>query len=148
MFLAAKEMLEYDRKMTETLANSIASLEDTKASILSSNRIEMKDRCTTSNVNRETVISSGRVGAVSLAGGAVRLVLKESATLPSAMAKGAVHAITAVGIAIDVLTVALSVKGMVNGSRSETATKLREAAEELKNSREAITRHFLMDYLL
>ncbi|VDO61758.1 unnamed protein product [Haemonchus placei] len=108
--LAAKEMLEYDRRMTETLANSIASLEETKESILSSNNIEMRAKCTTSKLNRETVISSGRVGAVSLAGGAVRLVLKESATLPTAMAKGAVHALTAVGIAIDLLTVTLSVK--------------------------------------
>ncbi|PIO61924.1 Tat pathway signal sequence domain protein [Teladorsagia circumcincta] len=37
--LAAKEMLEYDRRMTETLANSIASLEETKASILSMQQI-------------------------------------------------------------------------------------------------------------
>ncbi|VDO70896.1 unnamed protein product [Haemonchus placei] len=64
------------------------------------------------------------------------------------MAKGAVHALTAVGIAIDLLTVTLSVKGLVNGSRSEVAAKLREASEELKVTREAITRHFLMDYLL
>ncbi|KAK6028026.1 Tat pathway signal sequence domain protein, partial [Ostertagia ostertagi] len=46
--------------------------------MLESNNIEMREKCATSNLNRETVISSGRVGAVSLAGGAVRLVLKES----------------------------------------------------------------------
>lgn len=33
--LTAKEMLEYDRKLTETLASSITTLEETKTSILS-----------------------------------------------------------------------------------------------------------------
>lgn len=145
--LTAKEMLEYDRKLTETLASSITTLEETKTSILSSHQIKVtKDMGV--NLNKETVMSGGRIGTVSIAGGAVRLVLKESTTVSSAVAKGAVHAITAVGIAIDVLTVAFSVKGLATGSKSEVAQKLRGAAEELKSSRESITRDFLADYLL
>ncbi|VDL82020.1 unnamed protein product [Nippostrongylus brasiliensis] len=142
----AKEMLEYDKKLTDTLSSSMTTLEETKEKILSTHQLQVTKE--TEAVTRETVMSSGRIGAVSLAVGAVRLALKESASLSSTVAKGAVHALTAVGIAIDLLTVTLNVKDMMNGSRSEVAGKLREAADELQSTREEITRRFFVDYLL
>ncbi|KAK6732548.1 hypothetical protein RB195_016737 [Necator americanus] len=142
----AMKMLEYDKKLTENLANGIALIEETEASLLTKNYVGIEERLG-SRPSRETLLSGVGIGAVSVAGGAARLLLKETAVIQSAALKGAVHAAAGIGIAIDALTAVLSIKGLVDGSHSEVAKKLRVAAEKLKESREEITRRMLMDYL-
>ncbi|RCN43409.1 putative septum site-determining protein MinC [Ancylostoma caninum] len=142
----AMRILEYDKLLTQNLASSVAMLEETEASVVTKNQIKMEEKLG-DRLKPETVISGVGIGAVSIAGGATRLLLKESTVIQSAALKGAVHAATAVGIAIDVLTAIISVKGLIEGSRSDVAQKLRKAVEELKESREVMTRRLLMDYL-
>ncbi|VDM80287.1 unnamed protein product [Strongylus vulgaris] len=142
----AMKMLEYDKQLTENLANGIVMLEETESSVLSKNKIKIERRLG-DRVNRDTVMNGIGVGAVSVAGGAARLLLKESTVIESAALKGAVHAATAIGIAIDLLTAIQSVRGLAKGSHSEVAKKLRSTAEELKTNRENITRRLLMEYL-
>ncbi|KAL6733297.1 hypothetical protein Aduo_003953 [Ancylostoma duodenale] len=142
----AMRILEYDKLLTQNLASSVAMLEETEASVVTKNQIKMEEKLG-DRLKPETVISGVGIGAVSIAGGATRLLLKESTVIQSAALKGAVHAATAVGIAIDVLTAIISVKGLIEGSRSDVAEKLRKAVEELKESREVMTRRLLMDYL-
>ncbi|EPB71450.1 hypothetical protein ANCCEY_09467 [Ancylostoma ceylanicum] len=131
----AMRILEYDKQLTQNLASSVAMLEETEASVVTKNQIKMEEKLG-DRLKPETVISGVGIGAVSIAGGATRLLLKESTVIQSAALKGAVHAATAVGIAIDVLTAIISVKGLIEGSRSDVAGKLRKAVEELKESRE------------
>ncbi|KAJ1365249.1 hypothetical protein KIN20_025493 [Parelaphostrongylus tenuis] len=100
-----------------------------------------------SRIEKEAVISGVGVGAVSVAGGGIRLLLRESASVQSAIAKGTVHAAIGISIAIDLLTVLLSVKDIMKGSRSEMAEKLRNIARELKSSREEIKHLLLLDPL-
>ncbi|EYC08339.1 hypothetical protein Y032_0066g3706 [Ancylostoma ceylanicum] len=142
----AMRILEYDKQLTQNLASSVAMLEETEASVVTKNQIKMEEKLG-DRLKPETVISGVGIGAVSIAGGATRLLLKESTVIQSAALKGAVHAATAVGIAIDVLTAIISVKGLIEGSRSDVAGKLRKAVEELKESREVMTHRLLMDYL-
>ncbi|CAJ0608170.1 unnamed protein product [Cylicocyclus nassatus] len=142
----AMKMLEYDKQLTENLANGIVMLEETESTVLSKNKIRIEKRVG-DPINRDTVMNGISVGAVSVAGGAARLLLKESTVIESAALKGAVHAATAIGIAIDVLTAIQSVRGLVKGSHSEVAQKLRSTALELKTNRENLTRRLLMEYL-
>ncbi|VDN23687.1 unnamed protein product [Cylicostephanus goldi] len=105
----AMKMLEYDKQLTENLANGIVMLEETESTVLSKNKIHVEKR-TGDPINRDTVMNGISVGAVTVAGGAARLLLKESTVIESAALKGAVHAATAIGIAIDVLTAIQSVR--------------------------------------
>ncbi|KHJ97374.1 hypothetical protein OESDEN_02655 [Oesophagostomum dentatum] len=106
----AMKMLEYDRQLTENLASSVAMLEEAEATVLAKNQIKLEEQ-SDNRLDRETIINGIGVGAVSVAGcGAARFLLKESTVIQSAALKGAVHAATAVGIAIDLLTAVQSVR--------------------------------------
>ncbi|VDO92798.1 unnamed protein product [Heligmosomoides polygyrus] len=65
---------------------------------------------------------------------------------PSALADGAISSASAVGIVGHIFTLASSAEGLARGARSEYARVLREAAEKLKEGREAAMGDFLADY--
>ncbi|KJH51406.1 hypothetical protein DICVIV_02420 [Dictyocaulus viviparus] len=143
---AAKDMLESDEHLAEIVVSNVTSLERTMTSLLMKHDINV-DAHDHNRLNKKTIISGVGIGAVSVAGGGVRLLLRESTSLQSAVARSTVRAVTAIGIAIDVLSIILAMKDIMKGSHSLVAGKLRNAAEELRISQEAITRNYLLEII-
>lgn len=133
----AKEFLEKDAKLTEELRNSIAKLDEKKSSIISKNYPRIVENTMISDVNL-SLPSTWKAPA--------SLRLKHSIPRPSALADGAISSASAVGIVGHIFTLASSAEGLARGARSEYARVLREAAEKLKEGREAAMGDFLADY--
>ncbi|CAI2346788.1 unnamed protein product [Caenorhabditis sp. 36 PRJEB53466] len=73
----------------------------------------------------------------------VRFAVSSMGRLSSSLVKGVLHSVAAIGIILDAVTLAMSVKTLENGACSELGAQIFDASGKMEMMRQKVVKHFL-----
>uniref|UniRef100_A0A1I7TST2 Apolipoprotein L3-like n=1 Tax=Caenorhabditis tropicalis TaxID=1561998 RepID=A0A1I7TST2_9PELO len=134
-------MMEEDKKLFEELLKSREELMETIKKIVEDEEFYKHFKNDGDIENKLKTVLGGSVTGITGLG--ARFAIASMGRLSSSLVKGVLHSVAVIGIVLDSVTLALSVKSLDSGAQSELGSEIVDASSKLEMMRQKVVRHFL-----
>lgn len=134
-------MIEEDQRLFDELLKSRGELMEAVKKIVADEEFYKHFKDDGDVENKLKTVFGGSVTGITGLG--TRFAIVSMGRLSSSLVKGVLHSVAVIGIILDSVTLAMSVKTLEKGAASELGSKILESSGKLEMMRQKVVKHFL-----